>query len=168
MRADLVTGAPFPDLELPDHAGNTRRLSELVNGDPALLTFYRGWWCPKEQAFFRQLAQFQDEDEVAYTRMVSVSVDPPEIEAAFRAGVGARWTFLSDERRRYLDLLELRETTDATHDPYVPTVVVLYPDLRIAAQYVGYWYWGRPTMDELHRDLRDVTRQVRESWEPPR
>ena len=92
MRGDLVPGATFPDLELPDHAGNVRRLSELCGSDPLVLTFYRGWWCPKEQAFFRLLVAFQDEVEVAYTRIVSVSVDPPEVEAAFRAGIGARWT----------------------------------------------------------------------------
>ncbi len=39
--------------------------------------------------------------------MVSVSVDPPEVESAFRAGLGARWTFLSDAERRYLDELDL-------------------------------------------------------------
>ena len=48
-------------MELPDHAGNTRVLSDPVGGDPTLLTFYRGWWCPKEQAFFRQLVSLQDE-----------------------------------------------------------------------------------------------------------
>jgi hypothetical protein len=57
-----------------------------------MLQFYRGFWCPKEQAFFRVLVKLQDEAEVAYTRFVSVSVDRPETEAAFRAGLGARWT----------------------------------------------------------------------------
>lgn len=167
MRADLVRGGRFPDLALPDQAGNDRKLSELAGEDPTLLTFYRGWWCPKEQAYFRELVLLQSEAEVAYTRMVSVSVDPPEVEAAFRAGLGARWTFLSDERRRYLDELELRETTDTTHNPYTPAVFVLEPDLTIASVYNGYWYWGRPSRDELHRDLRNVTRAVREQWEPP-
>jgi peroxiredoxin len=45
----------FPDLVLPDHTGSERRLSELVAGDPVVLQTYRGWWCPKEQAFFRRL-----------------------------------------------------------------------------------------------------------------
>jgi peroxiredoxin len=163
----LSVGDTLADLELPDHAGNERTLSELVGEDPALLNFYRGWWCPKEQAFFRQLVRLQDEVEVAYTRMISVSVDPPEVESAFRAGLGARWTFLSDQKRRYLDELGLRETTDSRHEPYTPTTVVLYPDLTIAAAYLGYWYWGRPGADELRRDLREVTQEVREHWAPP-
>src|SRR3954454_17298820 len=56
----MAPGCPFPDLALADHAGNERLLSELVAGDPAVLQFYRGWWCPKEQAFFRRLLALQD------------------------------------------------------------------------------------------------------------
>jgi peroxiredoxin len=44
MHPDLVPGKRFPDLELPDHSGYTRRLSELAGGDPVALNFYRGWW----------------------------------------------------------------------------------------------------------------------------
>ena len=62
----LAPGSHFPDVELIDHSGNRRTLSELIAGDPAVLQFYRGWWCPKEQAFLRRLIAFQDEVEVAY------------------------------------------------------------------------------------------------------
>ena len=156
------------DLELPDHAGRTRRLSELVGGDPTIVQFYRGWWCPKEQAFFRRLVALQDEAEVAYSGIVSISVDPPAVAAAFRAGLGARWTFLSDSDRAWLDRLELRETTDTLNNPYLPTVFVIDPDLRIRSRYDGYWFWGRPTTEELRQDLRAVTRAIRPDWEPPR
>jgi hypothetical protein len=44
MHPDLVPGKRFPDLELPDHSGHKRRLSELPGGDPVALNFYRGWW----------------------------------------------------------------------------------------------------------------------------
>jgi peroxiredoxin len=165
MRADLRPGAGFPDLELPDHSGSPRRLSELAAGDPLVLHFYRGFWCPKEQTYFRALTGLQAEAEVAYTRFASVSVDPPEVEAAFRAGLGARWTFLSDAERVHLDALELRETTDTVHHPYQPAVFTLFPDLTIHAAYNGYWYWGRPTMEELRADLRAITRTIRPDWE---
>ena len=102
MRDDLRAGGTFPDLALPDSSGNLRTLEQLVGGDPTLVHFYRGWWCPKEQAFFRYLVRLQDEAEVAYTRFVSISVDEPTVTSAFRAGLGARWTFLCDTERRYL------------------------------------------------------------------
>lgn len=163
----LGIGDTVPDLELPDAGGNPRRLSELACEDPVLLQFFRGWWCPKERQFFRRLCDLQDDTEVAYTRFVSVSVDPPEVQAAFRAGLDARWTFLSDAHRRYVDDLGLRETTDTVHNPYTPTCLVLTPTLEIRAAYTGYWFWGRPTMDELRRDFRDVTRSLRPDWFPP-
>lgn len=161
-------GEPMVDLALPDHNGNRRQLSELADGDPLVLHFYRGFWCPKEQAFFRRLVALQAEAEVAYTRFVSVSVDPPQVSAAFRAGLGARWTFLSDNDRAYLFHLDLLEGTDTVHRPYTPTTFTLAPDLTVHSVYHGYWYWGRPGNDDLRRDLRTLTRHIRPDWQVPR
>ena len=167
MTIDLSPGRPFPDLELADHAGKRRRRSQLIGGDPTVLQFFRGWWCPKEQAFLRRLIAFQDEAEVAYSRIVSVSVDPPTVNAAFRAGLGARWTFLSDPDRSVQVELGLRETTDTLNDPYVPAVFTLLPDRTIHRAYDGYWFWGRPTHEDLRQDLRAITMAVRPDWEVP-
>jgi hypothetical protein len=87
------------------------------------------------------------------------------VSAAYRAGLGARWTFLSDVERRYVDELGLRETTDTVHHPYLPAVFVLDPGLTVRAAYNGYWYWGRPGMEELRADLRTVSRELRADWE---
>jgi peroxiredoxin len=114
---DLGPGDAFPDLELPDADGHLRRLSELAAGDPLLLHTYRGWWCPKERAWFRHLVALQEDAEVAYTRFASLSVDPPETSAAFRAGLDARWPFLSDVGGVALEGLGLRETTDSRARP---------------------------------------------------
>ena len=170
MRDDLREGAPFPDLELMDHAGNDRRLSTLVGGDPTFVHFYRGWWCPKEQQFLRGLVRLQDEVEVAYTRLVSISIDPPPVTSAFRAGLGARWTFLCDPERRYVEELGLLETPDTLYRPYYPASFLLgpAPDLAIHSRWNGYWFWGRPTHEELRQGFRDLTRSTRPDWEVPR
>jgi peroxiredoxin len=157
----------FPDLDLPDHTGRSRRLSEIAGGDPLILVTSRGWWCPKEQRYMRELARFQDEVEVAYTKLVVVSIDPPEVQSAFRAGLGARFLFLSDSERRWLDRLGLRETTDTVHDPYRPAAFTLFPDLRVHNSYNGYWFWGRATLEELRRDMRAISEQVRSDWRLP-
>jgi peroxiredoxin len=163
----FAAGDAFPDFELSDHNGNPRRLAQLVGGDPVVLQFFRGWWCPKEQRFFRRLVALQEEAEVGYVRFLSVSVDAPTVSAAFRAGLGARWTFLCDPDHRVVEELGLRETTDTLNDPFLPVVFVLGPDLRVHRAYNGYWFWGRPTADELVRDLRAVTRAIRADWEAP-
>lgn len=160
-----LVGTAFPDVTLPDQDGVRRSLSGLADGDPLVLQTFRGPWCPKEQTYFQQFVPLQEEADVAYTRMVSVSVDPPAVLAGLRAGLGARWPFLSDEHREWLDVLDLRETTDTTHDPYAPYLFVLLPDLTVSAAWNGYWYWGRPSMEELRLALRTATRQVRPDWE---
>jgi peroxiredoxin len=162
---DLSPGDAFPDLDLPDHTGRLRTLSELAAGDPLVLVTSRGWWCPKEQRYLRELVRLQDEFEVAYARIVVVSVDAPEVQSALRAGLGARFTFLSDAERRWLGPLGLAETTDTTHDPYRPAGFSLHPDLTIHAAYNGYWYLGRATLEELRGDMRAISRSVREDWE---
>jgi peroxiredoxin len=164
---DLSEGARFPDLDLPDHTGRPRLLSELAGGDPVALFTSRGWWCPKEQRYLRQLARMQDEFEVAYARIVVVSVDPSEVQAAFRAGLGVRFAFLSDAERGWLPRLGLLEGTDTVHHPYRPACFTLHPDLTIHRAYNGYWFWGRATMEELRRDMREITRAVRDDWEVP-
>ncbi|MGO8948153.1 MAG: hypothetical protein ACLQUY_10915, partial [Ktedonobacterales bacterium] len=31
--------------------------------------------------------------------------------------------------------------------------------------YNGYWFWGRPSPEDLWHDLREVTRKVRPDWD---
>ena len=113
----------------------------------------------------RNLVQLQEEMEVAYTRIVSVTVDAPSLIAAFRAGLGARWTFLSDEARKIQVELDLEEKQDPLHRPFLPYSFVLDPDLNIHSLYNGYWFWGRPTPEEIRQDLRAVTRRIRPDWD---
>jgi len=113
----------------------------------------------------RQLVKLQDEVEVAYSRIVSVTVDVREVIAAFRAGLGARWTVLSDPERVYQRELDLLETTDTINRPYIPYTFTLYPDLTIHRVYNGYWFWGRATMEELRQDMREITRRIRPDFD---
>ncbi len=80
----------LPDLEVLDHSSNRRRLSELVGGDPTILQTYRGPWCPMEQRFFRKLVALQDELEVAYCRLLSLSVDRPDVALLVRRPADGR------------------------------------------------------------------------------
>src|SRR5271156_1311918 len=42
----LKTGNHAPDFSLPNPAGRPVTLAGLLRGGPAVVTFYRGGWCP--------------------------------------------------------------------------------------------------------------------------
>jgi peroxiredoxin len=166
MRADILPGARFPDYELPDHTGTPHRLSELQGQDPMVLVLSRGSYCPKDQVQHRELVAFYPKVAVAYTQLVTISTDDLPTTRAFRESLGAEWTFLSDPGRIVQKELEIQEYTDPQHDPMVPHTLVLEPGLIVYRVYVGYWFWGRPSNDELWRDLREVSRRCRPDFDP--
>jgi peroxiredoxin len=165
MRADIVPGAVFPDYELTDHTRTRRRLSDLQGDDPMILVLARGHFCPKDHQQHLELVAFYPKIAVAYTQIVTISTDNILEANEFRSSVGAQWTFLSDAGRKVQKDLEIQEYTDPHHDPMIPYTLVLKPGLVIHSIYNGYWYWGRPSIEDLRRDLRDVTRQIRPDWD---
>jgi peroxiredoxin len=165
MRSDITPGGVFPDYALPDHTGTVRTLGELQGRDPLILTLARGHDCPDEHQQHLELAAFQSEVAVACTRIVTITTDDHRMLQGFRASVGARWTFLSDPRRIIQRDLEIQEYTDPANDPMIPHTFVLKPVLVIHTMYNGYWFWGRPSVYDLRRDLRAATAEIRPDWD---
>jgi peroxiredoxin len=165
MRSGIVPGGVLPDYALPDQNGVVRTLSELQNRDPLILVLAHGHYCPRERQQHLELAAFQSKVALACTRMVTVSTDDRDTMREFRASVGARWPFLSDTGRTVQRDLDIREYTDPEHDPMIPHTFVLKPGLIIHSVYNGYWFWGRPSVDDLWLDLRAVTREIRPDWD---
>jgi peroxiredoxin len=165
MRPDIVPGARFPDYELTNHTRQRRRLSELQGDDPMILILSRGHFCPKDHQQHLELAAFYPKIAVSYTRIVTISTDNLLQLNEFRQSVGAQWTFLSDPRRVVQKDLDIAEYTDPKHNPMIPHTLVLEPGLVIHKIYNGYWFWGRPSSEELRRDLREVFMKVRPDWD---
>ncbi len=166
MRADIVPGATFPDYELTSHAKERRKLSELQGIDPMILVLSRGHFCPKEHQQMLELARFYPQIAVSYTQLVTIATDPIFELNEFRDSVGAQWTFLSDSGRTIQQDLDIQEYTDPHHDPMIPHTLVLEPGLLIHKIYDGYWFWGRPSPEDLRQDLRNVFKKVRPDWDP--
>jgi peroxiredoxin len=168
VREDLREGRPFPDLRLPDHTVEHRTLSAIAGGEPLVLCFVRGWWCPKEQVRLASLVAMQEEIQREYGKIAVVTTDGPYVNGALRAGLGARFPFLSDEQREVATELDLLELTDAKHTPFLPFTFVLDSLLAIHRIWCGFWYWGNPTPDELRLALREITRREQPTFDPQR
>jgi peroxiredoxin len=165
MRTDILAGAIFPDYELSDHTAKRRRLSELQGPHPMVLVLSRGGFCPKDRRQTEGLVELHREMEVGYCRLVTVSTDNLVETNEYRTGIGAHWTFLSDAGRLIQKDLDIAEYTDATHNPMIPHTIVLEPGLVVFKIYNGYWFFGRPTLEELRQDLRAVTKKCRPDWD---
>ena len=165
MRADICPGGVLPDYELSDHAGKRRTLSQLQGGDPMILILSRGGFCPKDRRQLEGLVQLHRELEVGYCRLVTISTENLIETNELRSGVGAHWTFLSDPGRKVQKDLDIAEYTDPTHNPMIPHTIVLEPGLIVFKIYNGYWFFGRPTTEELRMDLRAVLQKCRPDWD---
>jgi cold shock CspA family protein/peroxiredoxin len=171
VTTNLQVGDVFPDFELPDHRMRRRRLCGFTkpslmdeklgftDGYPLILVFDRGFFCPRDQQQIRQLVQFQSELAVNFGRLATVSTDAPLVQAAFRAGLGAEWPFLSDEEREVIGRIGILDETEGeyayTAQPYT---FVWRPDLTVHKIYDGWFFVGRPTLEELRGDLREIMR----------
>jgi peroxiredoxin len=165
MRSDIIVGARFPDYELRDHNRRRRKLSELQGSDPMILVLSRGHFCPKDRRQLHNLVDLYPELKVGYTRLVTISTENLIQTNEFRDALGAQWPFLSDPGRKIQKDLDIQEYTDPHNDPMIPHTFVLAPGLKIYRIYNGYWYWGRPSTDDLRRDLRDLFEEIRPDWD---
>jgi peroxiredoxin len=165
MRADMVPGVVFPDYELTDHTAKRRKLSDLQGPDPLVVVLSRGGYCPKDRRQAEGLVQLHREMEVGYCRLVTISTDNLMATNEYRTGVGAHWPFLSDAGRVIQKDLDIAEYTDPKNDPMIPHTIVLEPGLVVFKIYSGYWFFGRPAIEELRQDLRAVSRKCRPDWD---
>ncbi len=169
MTTNLQVKDQFPDIALLNQQDELTRLSHFtkpslldqhlgfLDGYPLILVFFRGFFCPRDQQQMRQFVEFQHELRVNYAKLVAVSADPPLVQAAFRAGLGAQWTFLSDEQRIVIKQINILDETEGEYAYRAqPYTFVLRPDLRIHAIYNGWYFVGRPTNEELRHDLRTI------------
>jgi hypothetical protein len=125
----------------------------------------RGVYCPRDWRQHDGLLQLHREMQVGYCRLVTISTDNLIETNEFRAGVGASWPFLSDAGRKVQKDLDIAEYTDPHHNPMIPHTLVLEPGLRVYKTYNGYWFFGRPTLEELRLDLRAALQRCRPDWD---
>lgn len=166
MSRGLTLGAVLPDFELPDDVGTRRRLSELQADNAMVLQLGRGEHCPRERQHHKELLKLQDVVPVAFTTLVTILPNDLDDTNKMRIATGAWWTFLSDDELEVQRTLEIDEYTDTLHHATVPHTLVLAPGLVIDSVYCGYWFWGRPSVNQLWEDLQDLFRRTKADFDP--
>jgi peroxiredoxin len=84
LRADfasataITVGDTAPDFALPDAAGKAIVLTELLKSGPAILTFYRGGWCPYCNIQLRAYQSVLPQISGLGARLVAISPQLPD------------------------------------------------------------------------------------------
>lgn len=184
MSTRFQVGQRFPDLCLVDHTGCVVTLSELtapdefsrrigfVTGQPLIVVFHRGFFCPRDRMQLSQLVSFYPEVVLNQVSLVAISVDAPIVAAAYRAGLGAAFPFLSDQERIAIRELNIVDNTDGEYpEVAIPHTFCMNPDLTIDTIYNGWWLAGRPTIEELRHNIRVLRRRLDDyahtAWDTP-
>lgn len=111
------------------------------------------------------VAELQPELIVNYCKLVVVSVDPPMLQHEIRDGLGATFPFLSDGEKKVITDLDIVDTTDPEHSPVaIPYTFVLDRDRIIYKIYNGWWFVGRPTVEDLRMDFRALLSRRPDWW----
>ena len=166
MSRGLVPGAVLQDFELPDDSGTPHRLSELQGDNAMVLQLGRGEHCPRERQHHKELLRLQELAPVAFTSLVTILPNDLHDTNKMKIATGAWWTFLSDGDYAVQRALEIDEYTDPHHKATVPHTVVLAPGLVIDKVYCGYWFWGRPSVNQLWEDLQTLFRRTKADFDP--
>ena len=167
MSRNLEPGTTIPDFTLPDENGVMHRLSALQGDNLLVLHLSRGEHCPRERQHHRELLRFHEWCSVAFTELVTIM--PNDLHDVFKlkASTGAHWTFLADRELEVQKHFDINEYTDVHHSyAGVPHTLVLSPGLRIEKVYVGYWFWGRPSVYQLWADLQEIHQRIKPDYDP--
>lgn len=99
-------------------------------------------------------------------------MDSPELNAAFRVGLGATFPFLSDQDKtaiRQLDIVNISKGHDNVQghgEIAIPYTFSLMPDLTVHNIYCGWWGIGRPSVEDLRQDLRAIMKKCKADFDP--
>jgi peroxiredoxin len=163
----IKVGMTLQDFELPDENGELHRLSDLQGSDAMVLHLARGEHCPRERQHHFELLRFARWCPVAFTQIVSIFPGVKHDTYKMKIATGAEWTFLADEELRVCEALEIDEYTDTHHDyAVVPHTLILSPGLKVEKVYVGYWFWGRPSPEQLWSDLGELFARTQADFDP--
>ena len=172
----LAAGQEAPDFALPNVHGRQVSLSEALRTGPAIVTFYRGGWCPycniQLKAYQRALPAITD----LGGQLIAISPQLPDASLSTAEKNGLEFEVLSDVGNlvaRSFGLVyalpeELRAALrsnnkalpaingDDSWELPLPATFVIAPDRRIALAYVDVDYRHRLAPEDLTASLRSL------------
>ena len=161
--APVAVGDAAPDFTLRAHDGSTVMLSKRLADGPAVVVFYRGYWCPFCGRQLSELRSLLRKDE--RVTLLAVSVDDPETSKTFASKIAAdgkgpvSFPLLSDPGHATIDAYGLHDAAyDGQEFEGIPhaAVYVIGRDGRVAWARVSDDYRKRPSIAEIRTALETL------------
>jgi peroxiredoxin len=170
----LKVGDTAPDFALADAAGNTVRLTELLDAGPVVIAFYRGAWCPYCNLELKALQEMLPEFRAAGATLVAISPQTPDESLSTEEKHNLEFPVLSDDELTAINGFGLlHPVDDSTKEFYkksgydlvksngatgwqlpLPATYVIAPDRSITFAFVNADY-------KLRADPADVVEAIK-------
>ena len=172
----IRTGEQAPEFTLPDQRGKGVSLATLLGSGPAVVTFYRGGWCPYCNIQLRAYQAMLPEMTALGARLVAISPQLPDGSLSTAEANELTFDVLSDVGNRIARSFglvwslseELREALlsnnkglpgingDDSWELPVPATYVVARDGRVALAAVDVDYRNRLEPDAILATLRSL------------
>ncbi|MDX1405123.1 MAG: peroxiredoxin family protein [Woeseiaceae bacterium] len=157
----LGVGSKLPEFELPDYQGRLHRSADLI-GNPAVLLFYRGNWCPLCMAQISEIAARYGEFVDLGINVWLISPQPDEMSRVLAERYDVPFAFLVDRDNELANELSIDQPNgvpagiarDYPPDTVMPTLVVTGPSGTIVFSDQTDNYRVRPEPDVFLAILR--------------
>jgi len=162
-------GDAFPDFNLVNHLKQSRSLSHYLSTGPAVITFYRGGWCPYCNLELRAYQQDIERFEEMGASIIAISPELPDSSLTTQEKNDLAFDVLSDiglEYSKQLDLvfsldeklkpiykdfgIDLNECNgDSTFALPIPATFVVDTNGKVASAHIDIDYTQRQEPREL-------------------
>ncbi|MBT4159813.1 MAG: AhpC/TSA family protein [Gammaproteobacteria bacterium] len=173
-RQCLQLGETAPDFEFIDAGDTVRSFYSVLGKGPAVINFFRGYWCPYCKTELEAYESIQSELDALGCTYFAVSPQRPET-AAFSAG-DYQMIFDRDNRiaRLFGIVFSLDESEQALFSSWgldlseihgvsqwqlpVPATFVICPDRTVGYEYVDVDFRARCCPDQLIEEVKSFCR----------
>ena len=101
-------GDEAPRFELPTATGNTFSLTSVLANGPAVVTFYRGGWCPYCNIQLRSYQQHLEQFRELGAELIAISPETPDVTADSEEAKSYDFHVLSDAGNEAADAFGIR------------------------------------------------------------